>query len=76
MKKYCSYHEGYHDADDFVVLPRGRGGRTKVAMCGPCYRARQDPVKFKARLEERVLENKSKNKREFAAVFHNKNKEL
>ena len=71
--KYCSYHQGFHPADDFVIVTKGRGGRQRVAMCRPCYEARKDPEAFKARLEQVVARNKERNKREFKFLFSKKN---
>ena len=71
MKKYCSYHQGYHDADDFRILTRGRGGRMKIPICNPCYEDRKRGCLVK--LEEKVAESKARNKRQFANIFH-KNK--
>lgn len=64
-KKFCSYCQSYHDAADFVTLERGRGGRSRILMCGPCHRSRQNSKASKERLKDIVAENKARNRRQF-----------
>lgn len=67
MKKFCSYHQGYHDENDFRLMSRGRGGKTKVLICNPCYEDRKKGSLVK--LEEKIAENKARNKRQYAESF-------
>jgi len=61
--KWCNYHQGYHDEDDFVMVASGKYGQRKTAQCGLCYRGRKN--NDKARLAAIVAENKAANSRAY-----------
>lgn len=63
--KCCNYCQRLHPDDDFVKLSKGRGGRVKVTMCGPCHRRRKDPVRNKAEFDIMVENAKLANKRAY-----------
>lgn len=63
LLKYCGYCRCNRPADDFVLLSKGKFGRTKVPMCGLCHRRRKDPTKNKTEFAIMVENAKLANKR-------------
>ena len=63
--KLCPYCQHLHPKDDFHRLVKGRGGRSIVYQCDPCYKARQNPEANKERLNTLITNNKIANKRVF-----------
>ena len=61
--KLCPYCQRLHPKDDFHRLVKGRGGRSIVYQCDPCYKARQNPEANKERLEVLITNNKLANRR-------------
>jgi len=63
--KLCPYCQRLHPKDDFHRLVKGRGGRSIVYQCGPCYKARQNPEANKERLDTLITSNKLASRRAF-----------
>jgi len=61
--KLCPYCQHLHPKDDFHRLVKGRGGRSIVYQCDPCYKARQNPEANKERLDMLITSNKLANRR-------------
>jgi len=61
--KLCPYCQRLHPKDDFHRLVKGRGGRSIVYQCDPCYKARQNPEANKERLDTLITSNKLTNRR-------------
>ena len=73
VEKKCPYCGGLYPADQFVKMKKGRGGRSTVIMCRPCYDARKNPETSKKRLEEIVERQKAELRREFNPFYMEKN---
>lgn len=72
--KYCGYCQRNQPAEDFVLLSKGRFGRTKVPMCGPCHRRRKDTTRNKAEFAIMVENAKLANKRAYGNFEKEKSK--
>ena len=74
VEKKCPYCGGLYPADQFVKMKKGRGGRSTVIMCRPCYDARKNPETSKKRLEEIVERQKAELRREFNPFYQDTSK--
>ena len=72
-EKKCPYCGWLYPADQFVKMKKGRGGKSTVIMCRPCYDARKNPETSKKRLEEIVERQKAELRREFNPFYMEKN---
>lgn len=63
--KRCNYCQRDHPSEDFVLLSKGRFGRSKIPMCGPCHRRRKDTAKNKAEFASMVESAKLSNSRAY-----------